>query len=238
MKKIIILTIAALLLSGCGNQYIETTANQHAQIVEYIAGLLLKYDRSYQTKLVAFDYTEENDEPETEEISEEIREETVPEDEVTISDNHAPEIIDNTLPRGLTELVGIDGLEFNYNGAMITNKYPIDFIPGEVHFIIEAAMDYNLLVMKFDVVNRSGSDIFLDMNELGWWVRIGYNGENMSGAMFTLLPNDLILFQGLIAAGETVELMSLREVLLTDISEIETLEYFVRTTDGDFVFTY
>ena len=237
MKKLLlVLIILTFTLAGC-NTYLDVTPQQHAQIVEYTANLLLKYDRSYETNLVTISLpTPKLEEPPP----------PPPEPEIDEEEDGGPQIVmggilgtvDMSLPRDLTEIIAIDGLSFNYMGSIVTGQYPNEVVPGEVGFVLTATAGTNLLVLRFNVVNSTGSDIYLDMMEYDLRLRVGYNGENVTGTMFTLLENDLSFFQGLIPAGEAIELAVLREAELTNVSEIYSVEFFVRADGKDFTFSY
>ncbi|MCL2052658.1 MAG: hypothetical protein FWG91_13170 [Lachnospiraceae bacterium] len=230
MKKLLVLLIITLTLTGC-RSIPEVTPEQHAQIVEYSASLLLKYDRFYETNLTVIELPAKEPEiivvPETSPETENDQGILIPE---------TPEIIDNTIPQDLTGLVGISGLEFQYSGTLVTDRYPED--SGEIAFGIDASPGHNLLVVGFNVVNTSGADIFLDMYGLDLRIMIGYNGGNLSSSLFTMLFDDLAFFQGVIPAGEAVALSSLREANITDISEIQSIDFLIRADSGDFSFSY
>ncbi|MCL2253869.1 MAG: lipoprotein [Lachnospiraceae bacterium] len=230
MKKYLLIFLAALVLTGCSD--IDIPSEQHAQIVEYSAGLLLKYDRYYENNLINITLPEPEPEVTAEAVSEEVLEDTENETE---GGGNIPEIIDNSsnLPRDMTEIVDIPGLEFHYLGTIITNSYPDEVVPGEIYFVVDASPGFNLMVVRFNVVNTTAEDIFLDMNAMNLRIAIGYNGESLSGAMFTMLLNDLSFFQGDIPAGGVVELYSMCETTLSDAAEIRSIEYFVRTANGD-----
>lgn len=226
--------LAALPLTGCGS-FLEVTPEQHAQIVEYSAGLLLKYDRFYENKLVPIVLSV----PEPEEITEELNVSEEEPDAVDETDNR-PEIVENNgnLNLSLTEIVGISGLNVQYAKTIVSNRYPGELVAGEVYFGIDATPGNNLVVVLFDVMNTTDSDIYLDMDEYNFRIGIGYNEEPFSISLATLLLEDFSVFQGVIPAGETIELFSMREASVADISEIQKIEYFVRTDDGDFTFVY
>ncbi|MCL2719334.1 MAG: hypothetical protein FWE14_11205 [Lachnospiraceae bacterium] len=234
MNKLLILLILTLTLTGCNN-FLEVTPEQHAQIVEYSAGLLLKYDRFYESNLTAITLLA----PKPEVIE---KPEVGPEpDEEGLENGGRPEIIDNTvpdMPRDLTELIGVNGLEFRYSGVLVTNRYPEEVVPGESYFGIDASPGLNLLVVKFDVINISSEDIFLNMNEYDLRVGIGYNGGSFSSVLYTMLLYDLAFFKDVIPAGGTVELSSLREADIADSGEIHSVELFIRSHKGDFSFNF
>ena len=234
MKKIgsLLLTIILILtLAGC-NAIPDVTPEQHAQIVEYSAGLLLKYDRFYENNLVAIAIPTPKPEPTPTPEPEED------EDEPSLVMGGTPEIIDNSLPRDLTEVIGISGLEFHYAGSLVTNQYPHAVVPGEIYFYVTASPGNNLLVIRFNVVNTTSSDIHLDMTEYNLRLRIGYDGANVSSTLFTMLENDFAMYRGVIAAGETMELASICEVSVNDIADIQSIEFYIRSNSGDFTYYY
>lgn len=231
----LIVIVIILTLTGC-DSFVEVTPEQHAQIVEYSAALLLKYDRFYESNLVPIALPTPKPEiieviiPEPE-AAEEV------EETASSAGSNRPEIIDNTVPKDLTAVFDIDGLEFHYAGFLVADRYP-EAVPGEVYLFVDSSPGHNLLVLKFQVINRSSSDIYLDMNEYSLRTRIGYNGENISGSLFTMLLDDFSFFKDVIPAGETVELSSISETGIVDAAEIHSIEFLIRSEAGNFTFNY
>jgi len=234
LRIILFSLILSIFLTGC-NTYLEVTPEQHAQIVEYAAGLLLKYDRFYDSNLVTIALptpkpvaTPTPPEPITDD----------PDDGKPPVISGSPSSVDTNIHLDLTDVIGKEGLVFNYAGSLVTKQYPNEVVPGEYYFAISATQGSNLLVLRFNVTNTTSRDIELDMMEHDLRLRIGYNGENISGVLFTLLEYDLSIFQGLITAGETIELVVLCEAAISDSSEIQSIEFYVRSADGSYTYNY
>jgi hypothetical protein len=140
----------------------------------------------------------------------------------------------------MNEIIGISGLDFRYAGIEISKEYPNEVTPGEVYFVVNATGDNNLLIVKHEVVNMSGTDIYLDMASMNLRIRIGYNDEreNITSSMYSMLLNDMNLFQDVIPAGETVLLIAMCEVPVNSTGEIYSLQFIVRNEVGEFVLQY
>ena len=233
LRIVLFSLILTIFLTGC-NTYLDVTPEQHAQIVEYAAGLLLKYDRFYESNLVtiALPTPKPVATPTPKPMTDE------PDDGRPPVISGSPGSVDTNMHLDLTDVIGKDGLVFNYAGTLVTRQYPNEVIPGEYYFAITATQGSNLLVLRFNVTNTTSRDIHLDMAEHELRLRIGYNGENISGVLFTLLEYDMSIFQGMIAAGETIELVILCEAAISDSSDIQSIEFYVRSPEGSYTYNY
>ena len=241
MKKIVLaLALSALIMSGCVNA-LEMTALQQAQMVEYSADLLLKYARGYDYGLVAIEIPE----PEVVVVPDPLPPD-VPTDDDTggtgADDINTPEIIDNTQPQfnDMNEMVGVEGLAFNYSQYLLTDEYPTAVTPGDVYFFVGASPQSKLLAVEFEVTNISGEDIYLNMLDKMLRIRMVYTNtgtgvEHVENAMITMLPNDLSLFQDYVPAGGTLTLVSMCEILEQDADAISNLEYRARSDEGELI---
>ena len=229
MKYSVIVLLAALLTTGCGNKIPELSEQEQELVVEYAREVVLKHDRNYQSRLVDLSLEQENvNEAEPEVPSEEEDEASsdakeADGQEVSVTDNTQTEVQNVTLE----EFLKLDDVKFTYNGYELDNFYPQQ--GEELYFIMEATQGSKLLVLKFLAENTSGTEINLDIAKTEARFKIIADGVGKN-ALTTMLLNDLTYYQGTIAPGGNVELVLVCEIP-EDQTEISTLELTMKSVD-------
>lgn len=234
MKKISILLCGigiACVLSGCSSMP-DLTQEETELISEYAVGILLKYDTSNSRRLVdtsAYD----NEVTETEEITEEVAEQSENEqpdfdsvDDTEVIDVSQDEEPEEVIPSTIEEYYGIQDVTFQYTGFELTDSYPAAIEGEDLFFAMDATEGSELLVLKFMATNTSDSDITLNMIDYGARFRISVNGENGKGALATMLLNDMQTYDEVLPAGSSVELISIAEV--PQGTGIDSIEFILR----------
>lgn len=241
MKKvgIFLCSIAAtLLMTGCGAMIPDLTEEETDLISEYAVGVLLKYDKAAGSRLVdtsEYNVEEEEAPPEEETPKEEeaIPEEEVPEEEA----EPATEVVDVSeeeyVPSTIEEYYGISDFTFQYMGYELVSTYPEASGEEIMFFSMDATEGTQLLVLKFQAANQSGSDQTLSMISHGARFRISVNGERSQGALATMLLDDMQTFEGTIPAGGTTQLVSIVEVPTG--TNVETIDFVLRGGESDAV---
>ena len=218
MKKISILLCsigAACALTACSDAMPELTEEENEVITEYAVGLLLKYDKYHESRLVDLTaYEEEQDSIEEETPEEEIIEEVEENQEEPSGENteiiEAPE---EPVVSSIEDFYGIQGFSFRYTGYELLNEYPaIAENEADAFFAMQATDGTQLLVLKFQVTNNSGTDQELNTLNYGMRSRITVNDETPKNVLSTLLLNDLQTFSGMLAANDSTELVAIIEV--------------------------
>lgn len=233
MKKwnrlgIICIMSAALPMAACGVTGVELTEEQNSQIVEYAAGLLLKYDANYHGRLVQGADLEENqveeeapatepEEPAVENVSEETSVEDVAEEQEVV------------VERQIEEFYGIDGISISYTGYELKDTYP-DASGDDLVFSMNASAGCKLVVLNFNVTNVSGQDINLDMVSIDSKFRISINDASPKYALTTMLMNDLSSYIGTIPAGASENLVLVCEIPEEEAGGIGTIVLLMRNT--------
>lgn len=243
MKKgkigIICVAIASFFMTACGSTVPEMTEEQNAQVVEYAAGLLLKYDENYHSRLV-----EETEEPVKETEAETLEKESEQEEETTASLQEEPEketeVIDRTqeaqgsAARSIEEFYGIDGVTIAYAGYEVKDTYPdASADSDELILAMGATSGCKLLVLNFEVNNISGSDVNLDMLSLNTRFKISINGETPRYVLTTMLMDDLSSYVGTIAAGTSQRLVLVCEIPTEKANTIQTLSLNMKNVSED-----
>lgn len=233
------LITTALTLSACGSTVPEMSEEQNAQIVEYAAGLLLKYDENQHSRLIEETEAEEIQEEEVQQAdaqTEDRQEETaIPQGE------EEPEIVDATVDetaversKSIEEFYGLEGVEIRYTGFELKDSYPDnDSAPDELYLAMNATSGCKLLVLNFDAVNTSGQEVDLNMVSAGAKFKISLNGEAPRYALTTMLLNDLGSYTGTIAAGETERLVLIGEIPADKADSIQSVSLSMKNAAED-----
>lgn len=228
MKKISVVLCSigiACALTACGDAMPELTEEENELITEYAVGLLLKYDKNHNSRLVDLtQYEEEQDnkkaqEEEPKEESGEEKADTAENDNEGIKEDYEglsadnTEVIEQPAARSIEEFYGIEDFSFQYTGYELLDEYPqMPENEEDIFFAMQATAGTKLLVLKFNAVNNSGTEKELNMLSYGMKARISVNDESAKGALSTMLLNDLQTYKGTLGAGESTELVVIVEV--------------------------
>lgn len=234
------LMTTVLTLSACGSTVPEMSEEQNAQIVEYAAGLLLKYDENQHSRLIEETEAEETGAEEAQQAD--AQTEDRQEEETAIPQSgEEPEIVDNTVDetaversRSIEEFYGLEGVEIRYTGFELKDSYPDnDSAPDELYLAMNATSGCKLLVLNFDAVNTSGQEVNLNMVSAGAKFKISLNGEAPRYALTTMLLNDLGSYTGTIAAGETERLVLIGEIPADKADSIQSVSLSMKNAAED-----
>lgn len=247
MKRLVylggLLLTGSILLTGCNNAIPEMDEETQAMVVEYAVGIVQKYDKNHVNKLMELDELKKAEEKKIakEALAESLKD-TKPEDAAPSSENVTPspdtEIIDQTqeeqdqTAHTLDEFLQMDNVTFSYIGYETTPFYPTD--DSEIAFVMNATEGTELLILKFMVQNLTQEEIALDMNSIDALYKISVN-QDTSNALFTMLLNDLSKYQGTLAAGESRELVLVREIAKEEIGNITSLSIQIKGEDASAV---
>lgn len=228
-----LLLAVSVLLTGCNDAIPEMDEETQAMVVEYAVNTVRKYDKNHVNKLMEFEEPEKPEENhDTEEVLTEVPQDTAQEKEETAQPD--AEIIDNTQEEEnqtihtLDELLQLDNITVSYTGYETTPFYPTD--DSEISFVMNATEGRELLILKFTVQNLTQEEIALNMNSMDVSYKIAVN-EDTSNALFTMLLNDLSKYQGTLAAGESREMVLVREIAKEDINSITSLSIHAKKED-------
>lgn len=236
MKKLRILLCGlgiSFVLTGCGGAMPELTEEENEIITEYAVSLLLKYDKYYSSRLVDLSAYEEQQDIEQNEPEENnaLEDEPIPEDNNELSESNT-EVVDVIEEAStIEEFYGIEGFSFQYMGCDLKSEYPeMTENETEAYFAMQATPGMQLLVLKFQVNNLSGSDRELDMLSYDTKTRVTVNGESSKSTLSTMLLNDLHTYKGVVGENGSIELVAIVEV--PEGTYIESLSLTLRN-DSD-----
>ncbi|MBQ7706573.1 MAG: hypothetical protein IJT72_02190 [Lachnospiraceae bacterium] len=250
MKKIIAIgCILLLMLSSTGcTKTIELTDEERYLVAEYAAELLLKYDRNYKSKYYSEDRDVTTEAVITEEITtEEITTEQVTEtnteasaEEVTTSaepDNTESTDVDlsgKTADKSfdIAAFAGVNEVSVKYSYYMIAEEYPSTDHDG-VAITIEAPTGYKLLVLKFNMENKTGEDQYVDLYDKDLEYNIIINDSKSAKQMLTILIDDLYTYQGTVQGNMFEEVVLLFQVSDSVAEEIQKDSLKLKVTDSN-----
>lgn len=230
MNVLLCSVAAAFLMTGCGEMP-DLTQEETELISEYAVGVLLKYDRAYNNRLVdtsAYDLEEET-EPSEEEIQEEEPEPEMEEPAEVVDVSRDEEV--QPAISSVEEYYGIPNLAISYTGYEVADSYPPSEEGAVPVFSMDASPGTQLLVLKFNVQNTSGQDQQMDMLGYGATFRVSVNGEASKGALATMLVNDMQTYDDVIPANAAVEMVSIVE--MPQGTNVESIDFILRGNGED-----
>ena len=208
--------------TGCGEEMIELTEEEKAQIVQFSAHVIGEFNKD-QTE----GYT-----PLNKKQLDAIRkgqQEQKPEDPTMVEEDEPEGTGGGTSDNGekeptgeistLTDALGIRGL-----AAKVT-KYKVqkDYVQDDV-FAMNAKTGNEFVVLTIELENTTSKKISCDFMKQKPDISLRVNDESLQAALETLLPNDLLNFSGKIGAGKTKKLVLLFEVSEKVTSNIQELK--------------
>lgn len=229
-----VVLLAAIFATGCGNTIPEMSEQQQELVVEYAAGVLLKYDENHETKLV--ELTLEQEDIAAEPVSKEDFQDSNVQEEAESAEAADQEeasdvtVIDNTQELenvSIDSFLKLDSVKITYTGYETDDFYPRQ---EELSFVMNASPGNKLLILKFAAENTSGTDAALDIAQSNTRFKVVVNGEEKN-ALQTYLLNDMAYYQGTIAPGESVELVLAREIPDEQTEMISSLELILKNVD-------
>lgn len=212
MKKGLILGITAAIgigfFSGCGDRLPAMSYEQERIVVEYAAQALLHHMKNYDSRLVDLSlYGEEQTQPEDSDAGK--MDPTADTDTTDVSEEPQEPSADIQPTLSLGELLMPEGAEITFMGYRITDHYPENDTPV---FVLDADEGKKLLVMSFEVANRTDAEMSVDLLSQEVVGEVELNGTEKTKVLSTLLMDDLLTFVGNVEAGGYIELVLISEV--------------------------
>ncbi len=212
-----IMAAMALMLTGCGGSFPNLTQEETQLIGEYAASLLLKYDVNHSSRLVSREEVQEAQLQQDvwEEIPSESTQEGMDPVEDTPVINVEPESgtdseVKNT--GNLEKFYGLpEGIVVTYQGNEVCDSYPPDDGVTCTHFALDATEGKRLLVLKFNIENKTQSEQEIDMLNQQSIISATINGSYTRNTLVTMLLDDMSTFVGNVPAGGSVDLVLLVE---------------------------
>jgi len=258
MKKISVILVTGLLLAtlsvGCGfiPQLPEMTQEQEAMITEYAAGLLLKYDNSYdggimseeqlieaeakekadyekaeKQRLLAEEYVAKSkkaaEEKEKDNSEKKDKSEEASKEESQTPSNTVASINSDSV----ADFIGVNNVIIAYSGYDTLKSYPED---GNSAFSVDASNGNKLVVAKFSVKNSSDGNTEVDLfNQSHTYSLKCSNGVSYERSI-TLLLDDLSIYKNTLKGNETEETVLVFEV--PESAELSGAKIEISTENG------
>ena len=236
-KLISLSMVCALLLSGCGSEIAELTDEQQAQVGEYAAFAMLRYDAEHRSRLV--DYSEVLAADEAKRLAEEAaaaaelaRQTETGEDQnpgVTLdADGNPVEVIDRTEDPGYVSDTMEDFLELpngvllTYRGYTVQSSYPDDADVSD-YFVVDATAGNKFLVLWYTIYNGSGSEANIDFLADNIAFKCRVNDSNTATALVTMLDDDMSTLQTVMRDNEEMDCVLVFEINSELAAEVNSL---------------
>lgn len=237
-RKLIAIMISGVMmfsLTGCTTEVIELTDTEEQIISEYAAHAVLQHFGKNQHNIVEELLVEEEIEEQLSDeefFGDEPKEET-PEDgiQVIVPDTMPEVTVSANSDMSIEEFFGIEDLEIRYKDYTVTKTYP-EVSEEEFYVSIDATEGSNLLVLKFDVANLTGTDYETNMLRYGLKFKVGVNGASPRWVLSTMLMNDLTTYNEVIPANGTVELVLAMEI--PEDTSVEQLSLMMKKGENSF----
>lgn len=204
--------------TGCG-QVIDLTDEENHLIAEYAAELLLKYDRNYDTRYNP-DELEDTTETMTEtDAATEATTEVVTTTEAATTEQDAPADGQTTQAQPVTDeavkedigatvdsdfdiaaFVGESRISVRYAYYMVVDSYP-SYDQDGMYIEVQAPEGYKLLVLKFEVENKTNEDQAVDLYNKDVNYNIVVDNSRTTKQMLTILADDLYTYDKTIQAS-------------------------------------
>lgn len=215
--------------TGCG-QVIDLTDEENHLIAEYAAELLLKYDRNYDTRYNP-DELEDTTETMTEtDAATEATTEVVTTTEAATTEQDAPADGQTTQAQLVTDeavkedigatvdsdfdiaaFVGESRISVRYAYYMVVDSYP-SYDQDGMYIEVQAPEGYKLLVLKFEVENKTNEDQAVDLYNKDVNYNIVVDNSRTTKQMLTILADDLYTYDKTIQASSREETVLLYTV--------------------------
>ncbi len=227
-RKLICLSlIGVALLGGCGSQIAEMTEEQQAQVGEYAAFAMLRYDAEHRSRLV--DYSEVEAADEAKRLAEESAAAAEAARQTETGENLKPEgtYDANGNPVEVVDKTGDDigyvsdtmenflelpsGVLLTYRGYTIQSSYPEEADVSD-YFVVDATAGNKFLVLWYTIYNGSGSEQSIDFLADSIAFKCRVNDSNTATALVTMLDDDMSTFQASMRDNEELDLVLVFEI--------------------------
>lgn len=205
---ILIVTLIACLLVGCGDEIPDLTEEQNRMISEYAVGLLMKHDNKKYSRLVEVPEEEELQTYIEETLPDEAdSEQLVPEENVEDAVEGAEEIADSAEifydDTTVAKFLGFNGISIDYSHYSVASTYPEN--NSAVYYACDAREGYKFIILYFDITNNTDSEAAVDLTRYRVRYSLSLDGKKYRSSQSTLDPSDISYYKSTLLAGEKRE---------------------------------
>lgn len=229
-----IIIASLLVFTGCGNAIPEMTEEQRAQVVEYSAMLLLKYDKNYKSTMLTDEEVAKQQQKledtaamkaevaRQKELAEEMAAQEEAEKEAESSSSSGGSEAEAPAYTDIDEFLGLSGVDIEYDHFDVCDSYPATAEENSWQGVCYATAGNKLVVFTFNMTNNSGSDMMLDIASIDQHISFKVDGRSKT-ALTTLLTDDFINYRDTIGAGETKQAVVIIEMSGDDAEAISSV---------------
>ena len=191
MRRFKIITVLLILatLTGCMQKF-EYSEEQTDAAAEYVAGLILRYDKDYKNKLISMEeivVQQQEAEKATATPAPGTSQDT---DDGPTGVTENP--IDAPKPEyTLSEVIDEKGFDLSYNGYTIADSYPEDIT--DAYFSVTAREGNQLVILSFQLKNKLDKKNNLNLTKAKITYQLDVNVGTIYEPPFALLENNLKL---------------------------------------------
>lgn len=244
MRKLIIIcasVILPLFAMGCAKT-IDLSDEQNYLVAEYAAELLIRHgtniDLKYYyepeeiieetTEITTEEITSETTELTTEEITEVSTEEPTTQSNVVLGTGEEIEDVNGIVANqnkeyDIAKFIGESNLSIKYSYYMILDRYPSVDQDG-IHIEIQAPKGYKLVVVKFNVENKTNDAGDVDLYSKDIEYKLIVNDKKATKQMLTILLDDLYTYKKTIEPSmfeETVLAFQVSDEIADSIKDLK-----------------
>lgn len=222
--------IMSVLMAGCAiPQLPEMTETQEELVTEYAAGLLLKYDDSFENGILSAEELEiaeakEREKFEKAEKQKKLAEEYVAKSEAAKKEKekekkekegkgeeaekpaNTPNLVD---PGNVGYFLNYSDVSISYAGYSTTKTYPES---GNNVFSVDASMGKELVVVKYTISNNTADDQSISMDASQNKFRLVLADGTSASSCATLLLDDMSMYKNTITPGASDNVVLVFEV--------------------------
>lgn len=191
----ILLTTAVLGLSGCGGT--QLTDKQTSEAAEYMAGLILKYDKNYTDTLVYPEETVAPEETVTPTASSNPKEDSIG----IIEDQQASQTgtKEDGQEGSFSNVLGVNNIKVSFKDAYLAKEYKEK---EDSSYAVYPASGKTLAVVRLNVKNTSKKDKKIFLTERGVEYKLKLSDGTSCSSEITAISNDLNFLNTKIKAGK------------------------------------
>lgn len=247
MKKIGILMVATFLLTGCGVQAVDLTAQEQNIIANYAAHVVLQHDKNYNWTLEEpVEETEGQTDGNATQSKETSLGQTVSTGDVSTQDaatldansqgaattdataqvNVLPEVPAAT---DIASLLKLDGFAITYDGFLYDKQYKDT--SAEDGATVNSLENKQLMILKFSIENTTDETKLCDILSLSPQISVSINGGEAIPSYESLINYDITTLSNEIDAHQSIDALLLVEVGKEVENNITSLSLDI-TVDG------
>lgn len=242
---ILVACMATMMLGGCAElvDMPELSDEESELVTEYAAGLVLKYDGSFSSRLLSDEELAKEEAKELEAIAKENEMKAAAEKYLNAKKNATKDEEPAATPNAggaapsssdvavsnVADFYGQSGFSVSYTGYELCDSYP-NAGRDDYFMAMDATDGKQFCVLKFNVVNSNAQAAEFDMFDANPSISAYINGEKLH-AQYTLLPDDLAAYKGELEPGADNEMVLIFEVD-DDMTSVDSLQLSLKNGDS------